>query len=618
MSAIPHHQICKIAHSKLILRDDNRTVERNKENTKLRAANIKEIGILQNIVVTKAEQEGHFYLEAGYGRYASVEILIAEKATTADDFFYPAMIAEKSNLSAIIKLAENNNRDSLHPVDEFLTYQKAIKDGHKVKEIANTMGVSIKHVNQRLTLAKLSPVIIDALRVNKITVAVAEAFTLCDTERQEMIFAGLNSWECERPDIVKKRIIDDKMNAADSLVHFVGLNTYKKAGGQVTQSLFDSTAIIENAELLRSLAREKLEAEAKQYGIDGWKWVELYLGEAVDCPIFSKTGALQAINNTTPSEIAQAIITTQTELNALNDIAEPSADHYNRMSELESKLYELEEAAELYDIHSPENMAFSGCIVGVSPTGKIQILKGRYFDADMPRETDTNQAIPANAGDEKEYTEALTSDLSRTRTALLQAAIAQSYDHAIDLGIFSIADNFLRVQHRGYCSKGSAISLTADTLENADNRALAVLEKVRLSLNLGWTNIGKNDDRYHAFTALSRTEKDAIFAYCVARGVQPHLASHLTPEPVKIITEAINPFYRQHWAPERDSYFKRLSIAQLLEIGQEIFGDAWSEGNKGTTKKDLVNEIADAFSGKNKTLTDEQKRCIAHWTPKGF
>lgn len=231
---IPRHQITEISHSKLILRDDNRTVTRSEQNTKLRAANIKEIGILQNIVVTKAEKEGFYYLEAGYGRHASVELLITDNITTADTFFYPAMIANEDNLSAIIKLAENSNRDALHPVDEFLTYQKAVSEGKTIKAIANTMGVTVKHVNQRLTLAKLSPVIIDALRHNSITVKAAEAFTLCNTERQEMIFSGLNNYELTRPDTIKARILETKISTYDPIAIYVGAAAYKKAGGHVT------------------------------------------------------------------------------------------------------------------------------------------------------------------------------------------------------------------------------------------------------------------------------------------------------------------------------------------------------------------------------------------------
>lgn len=628
--SIPRHAITEIAHANLILRDDNRTVTRSAQNTKERAANIKEIGILQNIVVTKADKEGFYFLEAGYGRHASVELLIKEKVTTAETFFYPAMIANENNLSAIIKLAENSNRDALHPVDEFLTYQKAVSDGKAIKVIANTMGVTVKHVNQRLTLAKLSPVIIDALRQNTITVKAAEVFTLCNIERQEMIFSGLSYHELSRHDLIKSRILNEKISSYDSTVIYLGLPAYKKAGGQVTQSLFDDTAIIENADLLRSLAKEKLEDEAKQFGIDGWKWTEVFLGDPTDSPLFSSTTPIQSKGNNFPPEKAQEITETQLKINNLYDLDELTEKDHHAIADLEARIYALEEESELYDCYDETEMRFAGCIIGISPAGNIQILKGRIHAEDKralhdelySELTDDNQNAtytPPMPEDETGYTQALTTDLSATRTALLQAAIAQSHSHAIDLGIFSIADSLLRQNHRGYCGKASSIALTVATLESADPSAIEVLEKTKLKLNLSWTKEGKNETRFIKFSELTREEKDAIFAYCVARGIQPHLSTMQgVPEPLKIVTSEITPHYRKHWTPERNSYFKRLSAVQLLEIGQTLFGDAWSEGNKDSAKKDLVDDIANAFSGKKENLTEDEKRRIAQWTPSGF
>lgn len=627
---IPRHQITEISHSKLILRDDNRTVTRSEQNTKLRAANIKEIGILQNIVVTKAEKEGFYYLEAGYGRHASVELLITDNITTADTFFYPAMIANEDNLSAIIKLAENSNRDALHPVDEFLTYQKAVSEGKTIKAIANTMGVTVKHVNQRLTLAKLSPVIIDALRHNSITVKAAEAFTLCNTERQEMIFSGLNNYELTRPDTIKARILETKISTYDPIAIYVGAAAYKKAGGHVTQSLFDETTIFENADLLRTLAKEKLATEAKQFGTDGWKWLEFFLGDPTDSPLLTATQPIQSTGSTFPPEKAQEITATQIKVNGLYDLGEPTEKDYLETTDLEARIYALEEEKELYKCYDETEMRFSGCIIGISPTGKIQMIKGRIHADDLralhdelyselTSDDDSGTYTPPAPQDETGYTQALTTDLSATRTALLQAAIAQSHAHAIDLGIFSIADSLLRQSQRGVCSKASSITLNIAELEGADASAISTLEKAKLKLNLGWTKEGKNQARFNKFSELSREEKDAIFAFCVARGIQPHLSTMRgISEPLQIVTNELNPNYRQNWTPERNSFFKRLSTTQLLEIGQTLFGDAWREGNKETAKKDLVDDLANAFSGKKENVTDDEKRRIAHWTPSGF
>src|SRR5690606_31100793 len=122
-------------------------------------------------------------------------------------------------------------------VDEFMAYADALASSIPLKEIANTNGVTVKHVKQRLRLAKLSPAILDALRSNTLTVEAAEAFTLTDDlERQEQVFKMLPEWQYDRPDCIRQLIINEKITNSHCLALFVSHKDYKRAGGQITTS----------------------------------------------------------------------------------------------------------------------------------------------------------------------------------------------------------------------------------------------------------------------------------------------------------------------------------------------------------------------------------------------
>lgn len=618
--------IVTLKHSQLVPNPKNRTVKHSPANIKARAANIKVLGVLQNIVVSPIPgNDDQYMIEAGEGRYRSVEYLISQGEATPD-FEYPAIIADGENVSDLIRLAENSNRDGLHPVDEFLSFSAAVEAGNSIKAVANANGVSQKYVKQRMKLAELSPVILEALRNDDIDLDAAEAYTLGDThEAQEGAFNSLSGWERNNPHCIRRYLTEAKIPSTHPLAVFVGMDAYRKAGGIVAASLFDDTAYFESVDILRNLAMERLEKEAEK--LKGWKWVETTLERPES--VQTSTSQLHPSGYALPEDLQAEEKRLEKELAELEALAEFSEEQQQRYWEIEDRLGDIDYIKDDYEVFDPDEMALAGCVVGISHGGDISIRRGlvkvedqaalnalrkaKSPDEQLEAIGALEQPTEADSG----YSQALTSDLADTRTALIQAAIARDSAAAYDLGVFSLADSLLREGYAGWTPRASSMSVSVNGLSGADAEAVAELERARKRLNLSWTE-GAPEDRFAKFCALQDDEKAAIFAFCVARGIDSQLHDERrNPHALVATVERVKPDYRKAWTPQRDTFFKRLSRAHLLEIGTEIFGEGWGEGNAETTKKDLVAELSAAFSGEAQLAEDVQQR-VNSWVPSGF
>ncbi len=225
--------IVYLAHRQLVLNPTNRLAIRDKAVIKANAASIQSVGILQNLVVSPLGNDT-YQVEAGNGRYASVNLLI-QAGDATEDFLYPCLINDSEWSADAIKLIENGHREALHPVDEFLSFARLINDDKKtLKEVATALSVSQKYIKQRMKLAALAPAIIDAFKEGKMDIEEAEAFTLSTDHEQQ-----LQVWELERESgyisahRIRRLLTEDKIAIDDPLVNFVGLAAYKKTGGRV-------------------------------------------------------------------------------------------------------------------------------------------------------------------------------------------------------------------------------------------------------------------------------------------------------------------------------------------------------------------------------------------------
>jgi ParB family chromosome partitioning protein len=177
-----------------------------------------------------------------------------------------------------ISLAENVQREPMHPADEFEAFRQLIANGKSVTDVAARFGVSEAVVNRRLALAWVSPALIQKYRESEMNLELLQAFTLTDDhETQEQIWNELQPGD-HSPQAVRRLISKGDVPARDKRVRFVGLSRYEADGGLVKRDLFhdgEQGVYILDVAKLTCLVNEKLETLAEGAKADGWKWVEV-------------------------------------------------------------------------------------------------------------------------------------------------------------------------------------------------------------------------------------------------------------------------------------------------------------------------------------------------------
>jgi ParB family chromosome partitioning protein len=113
------------------------------------AASIREVGVLQPVVVRRSEGDGHYVLVAGERRWRA-----ARHAGLTE---IPAMIRVGDDLSSLTEaLVENVQREDLTPLEEAAAYRQLMEDfGLTHEEVGERVGRSRSAVSNTLRLLQL-------------------------------------------------------------------------------------------------------------------------------------------------------------------------------------------------------------------------------------------------------------------------------------------------------------------------------------------------------------------------------------------------------------------------------------------------------------------------------
>ncbi|BAV52969.1 Plasmid stabilization protein (plasmid) [Mesorhizobium loti] len=444
------------------------------------AASIEHHGLIQNLVVRKADKGNKYEVVAGGRRLDAINLLMKEGrsiqgvAVTKD---YPVRAVEKGEGSDTeISLVENSQRVDMAPVDEIVAYRDLVEEGMEPENIAARFGQSVVTVRQRLKLASLSARILDVLRSDEMTLEQARALAISDDHAaQEQAWFEQQSWNRD-PRSLRAFLTQAHVRASDRLARFVGLDTYEQAGGAVLRDLFgeDTTTYLTDRPLLVTLATSQLEALAEEIRQRGWKWAEISL-EAN-----SGYGAGHGRIHPSRRALSEA---EQVEVDALNDEFDALAERIEgydegdpqleadekRQQEVSDRMEAMQAAIYGYD---PQDMALAGCIVGIAHGGTLDITRGLVkpedqktlaalrapegqTDEDEDGEGAETSAVPEPSG----LSNSLVEELTAIRTAamrvelvarphvalaaLLMPLVCRTFlDHAIRMG----ADNAVEVR----------------------------------------------------------------------------------------------------------------------------------------------------------------------------
>jgi ParB family chromosome partitioning protein len=436
---------CFVAVSKLVVHENNVRRTDKRADIEALAASIAAHGLLQNLSVVRAE-DGRYAVVAGSRRLAALRLLI-KQGKLARDFAAPCALIEPQ-LSAEASLAENVQRVAMNAMDEMEAFARLANDGMNVEAIAERFGASLRHVEQRLALGRLSPKIRAAYRKGELTIDVARAFCLTDDHgAQERLFKQVPKPITHAPSI-RNALSGGRAPATDRLARFVGLDAYEAAGGRVVRDLFeDEVAFLEDGELLQRLAAERIEEMREALSADGWAWVEaqLHHGQIEGCA----SERVRPRTRPLTQEESEAIADLEAEIETLDNELESDSDNealWTARDAAEARLDTLRDSHRSWDT---AEMAHAGAVVTIDRNGEPIITRGLIKRSDLKAIRKLRSVEPdvmGDAGDtsveatprSRALPKSLVEGLTAARTRALRAELSGRPHIALALAVLAL------------------------------------------------------------------------------------------------------------------------------------------------------------------------------------
>ena len=245
------------------------------------AALIAAQGLIHNLVVTeqkkKSRKTGRHEVVAGGRRLAALNLLVAEGRLSKDHEVDCRVVSVDEALE--MSLAENSAREAMHPADLVMAYRNLTEAGLSPDEIAPRFGVSPLTVKRYLRLTHVSPAIFKLYAEDEMNFEQISALALTeDHELQERIWNSTPEWQRSGSNF-RRLITGTEIDIRHSpLARFVGIEAYEAAGGLIRRDLFgkEDEGYIQDAELLESLALERLNQAVDAIKDEGHAWVQCH------------------------------------------------------------------------------------------------------------------------------------------------------------------------------------------------------------------------------------------------------------------------------------------------------------------------------------------------------
>ena len=631
-------------------------------------ASIAALDLLENLVVRPDEPDDNgnecFAVVAGGRRLKAMQALVEDAAFDADHPV-PCQVRTGDAQPGEVSLAENVMRVAMHPADQVVAFSELARAGQSVSAIAARFGASERIVEQRLRLGNAAPELLDAYRAGEIDLEVLKAFAVtADRERQMAVWEQVSA-QGYRPAAwqVKRLLTEERVPGASAIARFVGADAYEAAGGQVLRDLFahdDETGVwFEDPVLLETLAMARLQAAADELATR-WKWaVPMIEVEWNETARYGRVEPQPA--DPTPEERAELdkLQARHDELVNLDD--EDWTEELVAESErIEARFDEIEGAVEARAVFRREDIAMAGCIVTIGQDGALQTIQGLVKPEDMPKPAESGDAS-AQAGNGRDpdatahaahvpgqsvaapmapprdrEAEArkdagvgigLADDLRSIRTALVKAKLARDFEAAFDLALFQMGRGVFTPGYRDH-ALDIAVKETPDRPNTRMNDpdfadwspGEAMLED-RSHLSLDWLTIEDDGESFAALRALPQSEKEALFAACVARTVKGQLAFEPQARPELEATVArLHIDFAAHVRPTADMLWSRIAKARVLDIARTVFGLAWASARSKYKKPALAEAMEAAFAAGDPPVgvsAAMHAKALA-WVPPGF
>lgn len=588
--ADPTKNLILVPLSQLLPRRSKRNVRTTpRQSIPELAASIARVGLLQNLIVIQSADDEQFEVVAGDRRLTALKLL-AKKKRIAADYEVPCLLVADAS-ARTVSLAENVQREAMHPADQFAAFAALVKEGRPVEDIAADFGVSPLVVQRRLKLANVSPRLLTDYRAGAATLEQLMALTITDNHAaQEAAYYGAPEWQ-RGASALRDRLTEREITATHPLVRFVGLDAYTQAGGGIRRDLFaegDTGIYLTDAALLEMLVRGKLVARAEDVRAEGWAWVEAvpHMSHA-DRQTFQN--APRHRREPTTRE-ARRIASLQTRLDKLDAELEEAndAEDEGKTEALESRheqvAEELQAIEEGLRDYAPDVRAVAGAIVTLDREGEAMIHRGllREAEAKALRTLEKlRQGFSAGDGanDEEGHDDAevpktaslsdrLAQRLSAHRTAALQIEVARHPHIALAALVHGMVQTVLQDRYHGHDLPLGVSLNVQDRLEGMapdvpESPAAVALRELQQVADEALPQ--DSAELFAALQAKSQDELVRLLAVCVASTVDVVTPRATAQQPGVELAQAVGLDMAAWWKPTAEGYFRRIAKPAILE-----------------------------------------------------
>ncbi len=564
-NAATAYSIASIPLNKLVPWDGNVRKTGASDGLEELIASIEANGLLQSLVVRKANR-GKYFVIAGRRRFLALSAL-AESEKIAHDAPVPCRVIPGSADPAEISLTENVVRAPMHPADQFLAFSELVEAGSTPAEIAGRFGLSETAVKQRLKLARVSPTVFQAYRDEKLTLEQVQAFTVSeDHSAQDNVLENLSEWN-DDADTIRDALTENDIRATDKRARFVTIAAYEDAGGAVRRDLFaedDEGVFLLDSALLDRLALEKLRAKAEAVKAEGWKWVEI----AIDV---DRSEMDFRVRRPEPLPLTDEAAAQQKRLTEEYTTLFDSADEHDdeltaRLDDLETRIAELDDTVELY---SPEVLAIAGALVTIAHDGETDVMRGLVRPEDEPE-----GERPAKDLKDKvrpAFSASLVESLTACRSAAISASLCERPDIALAAVVYTLSTKVLHT----HISGGSLqISLKREYFKGETGGSDA-LDRAHEE----WAERipAEGEALWLWCLAQERETLLKLLAFCTARSVDAVQRGKDEPDCARLahatsLARAMSFDMKEWFTPTAQNYFSRVSRTEILSALAEAKG----------------------------------------------
>ncbi len=201
-------------------------------------------GLLQSLIgyagSTKIDAQVVYIV--GGGRRLQALDLLRERGTIDDAWPVPVLV--RAEAEAIeLSLSENLARRDMNPADEFTAFAALMAPGAlSPNDLAKRFGFTETYVKQRLRLASLAPVVLDALREGNLSLGFAlEYAKTTDQEIQAKVFDALKRGPTYNRDnlwSLRAALSAEQLTEDSTIFRFIDRDTYEREGGGYVEDLF--------------------------------------------------------------------------------------------------------------------------------------------------------------------------------------------------------------------------------------------------------------------------------------------------------------------------------------------------------------------------------------------